>query len=90
MENLFPFMPELEPEDVIADGLKEILKKIHQLLQKHLSGNYSNPSLTEHALRFTYDELEVDLLPSPYWPSPNDYHTYLKSLKRNNPQALRM
>ena len=65
-------------------ALQKYLQVIDKYLSLQLSWRYKSSGITDHAVRCILDgeagELEVDILPSPYWSTPNDYHSFLEEL----------
>ena len=65
-------------------ALQKYLQVIDKYLSRQLPRRYKSSGITDHAVRCILDgELEVDILPSPYWSTPNDYHSFLKKLSNH-------
>lgn len=80
---MFLLFPDISNEDMLNPRmLKSYLLKIQSLLVRHLSNITPKPP-TDHGLRFSYKELEVDLLPSPYFSSANELHEFLAPLEND-------
>ena len=64
-------------------SLRHILDDINEMLQDRLHHRCRNVELTDHAVRFSFDgKLEVDLLPSPFWHTPDTFYQDLKTVDR--------
>ncbi len=67
--------------------LKQYLHNIDAFLSVELGRTYKKVDITDHAvtcmLGHRPDELDVDILVSPYWDTVNDLHSYLKDLSNN-------
>lgn len=63
-----------------ARGAGNILDKLDNFLRKRLRGSYTFINKTPFALQFKlHSDIEVDLLPSPYWGEfPENYHRYIE------------
>ena len=69
-------------------SVKAILDQIDTMLRRRLGDRYRNVQLTNHAVRFSFDgELQVDLLPSPFWDTSD---TFYEDLKKVDAQKRRM
>lgn len=77
---------DINPKDVGTKGYEEWLNKIHQLFQSDqvLSECYQFHAVTETALEFTVDGVEVELMLSPYWVNPASFYTFLDSIKQQH------
>ena len=70
------------PRDVIRSG---VLNKLDQFLQSEYRHQYVKDGITPFALQFTlYGKLDIDLLPSPYWSSADEYHGFVSQLDVGN------
>ena len=79
------FVTDISPEDVMRYGVKSTLDKFEEFLQAEYGDDYKKYKQTPFALKFKlYDELEIDLLPSPYWGSAVEYHRFLSRLDKEN------
>ena len=81
---------DISPER-LSYGIQDILEKIDRLLTKHFGRKYQRKGITASAVSFSIEhKLKVDLLPSPYWLNPDEYHQYLKTLHRTRPSDIRL
>ena len=66
----------LQEVDGKKKGYQEIQEKLEKYLETKLSsgGDYTYHGRTWVAIQFTYEQLEVDLLISPYWKTWEEYH----------------
>ena len=59
-------------------GVRDILNKLERFLRRHFGANCQNLDTTDFGLSFKFHgEIEVDLLPSPFWASKEDFHAFL-------------
>ena len=57
------------------------LQKLDRFLERHLRKSYVKTRMTHRSVQFKYkDEIEVDLLVSPYFEKPKDFNEFLKSV----------
>ncbi len=73
-------------EAVANDGYTAILKKIHSYLQTKLGGKYTMQEISSIAVKFRCEKddgttIDIDLLLSPFWATPNDQFTAMRQVK---------
>lgn len=58
-----------------------MLDKLQLFLEKHFGTECKELEQTNHAVSFLFHgQLKVDLLPSPYWKTKTEFHSFLKLL----------
>jgi hypothetical protein len=76
-----PFSVDILPQDVIRNGVENVLNDLDTFLKRSYKGNYVKDDATPFALQFTlYGILEVDLLPSPFWSSSHEFVTFMERI----------
>ena len=81
---LYVCSPEIDPETVAKEGVKDILDTLEEFLEDQFGDDCTNLSRTEYSVSFTFHgEIEVDLLPSPFWESKEELHAFLSHLKKD-------
>ena len=60
--------------------LNRCLENIDRVMSRYGSGRYRKTDMTDHAIRADFSGIEVDILPSPYWHSPADFHAFMARL----------
>lgn len=80
-----PF-PDVGAKEAEQAGYESWLSKIDKFFHSDevLSESYHFVELTPHALQFTYDGVEVDLLLSQHWRRPGDLYKFLESVQPQN------
>ena len=68
----------IDPDDVVEDGYGEIQDKLEEYLEKQLFPHYTYCGRTHVAIQFTYKQLEIDLLLSPYWETKAEYYQAMR------------
>lgn len=78
-----PVSADISPRDVEVRGYGEWLSRIDRLFQSDevLSECYEFHSLTDTALQFTLDDVEVELMVSPHWGVPANLYRHLEAVK---------
>ena len=71
---------DISPEVVVDIGVDNILNRLDIFLRKRLGDAYEYVKTTPFALQFKlHGEIDIDLLPSPYWGNePDRFHQFLK------------
>ena len=75
------FLIGIDPVMVIQNGYDDIQDKLENYMKKHLSPHYKYCDRTHVAVKFTYKQLEVDLLLSPYWDTREEYYTFMRKIQ---------
>ena len=73
----------MNTKEVECNGYGEWLNKIDRLFQSDelLSECYQFHAVTDTALEFTLDGVEVELMVSPHWGVPANLYSYLEAVK---------
>ena len=72
----------IKPATVKDRGVHDVLEKLQKYLKEHLGSTCTDIKLTDYAVTFLYrGELYVDLLPSPYWSTMEEFHHYLGTIE---------
>ena len=59
--------------------MDSILDRLDRFLRDHFKVLYQFTRKTSFSLQFKFhDDIDVDLLPSPYWEKPADLHRFLE------------
>ena len=70
---------------MIGNGVDDILRKLDKFLRSKYGREYQKNNMTPFTLQFTlWKKVEVDLLPSPYWSSADEYISFLEDLSDTN------
>lgn len=77
---------DISPEDIERKGYGKWLNRINQFFQSDeiLSESYQFQELTETALGFDMEGVEVELMVSPHWGNPGDFYSFLESIIPQN------
>ena len=72
---------------MIRHGYERWLTKLHLFLEETIPEKYHHSKTTPHAVQFVYKgRIDVDLLVSPFWQSPEDLYRFLKSVRPKKKQ----
>ena len=78
-------MTDIDPYTVRKIGVKNILDKLRTFLSRHFGNNFINDKTSLFSLQFRFhNDINVDLLPSPYWETPNQFKTFLQSIQESD------
>lgn len=78
-------MTDIDPYTVRKIGVKNILDKLRTFLSRHFGNNFINDKTSPFSLQFRFhNDINVDLLPSPYWETPNQFKTFLQSIQESD------
>ena len=78
-------MTDIDPYTVRKIGVKNILDKLRTFLSRHFGNNFINDKTSLYSLQFRFhNDINVDLLPSPYWETPNQFKTFLQSIQESD------
>ena len=73
--------PDINPNTVVREGVKGILDKLEWFLNQQFGRNCTELTKTDYGVSFTFhEEVEVDLLPSPYWDGKRGFHEFMRPL----------
>ena len=74
---------DIDARDIPKQGYEPWLSKINELFKsdKDISEFYQFHMMTERALLFMLEGVEVELLVSPVWSRPGELYTFLESTK---------
>ena len=77
------FLIDIDMREVTRKGYEPWLSKINELFKsdKDISEFYQFTAMTERALLFTLEGVEVELLVSPTWSRPGELYTFLETTK---------
>ena len=60
--------------------MNRILDKLHAFLSQHFGVKYEFTKKSQYSLQFRFhNDIDVDLLPSPYWEKPEELHRFLEN-----------
>ncbi len=78
-------MTDIDPYTVRKIGVKNILDKLRTFLSRHFGNNFKYDKTSLFSLQFRFhNDINVDLLPSPYWETPNQFKTFLQSIQESD------
>ena len=75
--------PDIDPYTVAEEGVGDILETLEEFLEEEFGNSCTNLSTTEYSVSFTFHGvIEVDLLPSPFWETKEEFHAFLSHLDK--------
>ena len=70
---------DIDPENVLAIGVDSVLEKLKKFLSRHFGKDFKFDKTSPFSLQFRFhNDIDVDLLPSPYWETPDQLHRFLE------------
>ena len=82
MKLVMVIITDIDADYVAEMGMKDVLKKLDRFLSSHFPHDYTEAKQTAFSLQFRFhNDIDVDLLPSPYWSSPEELHRFLEDIK---------
>ena len=74
---------DIDANEVMRKGYEPWLSRLQQFLEADLeiSEHCKFQGTSSHGILFSYDGVEVELLPSPHWGRPGELHTFLQSVQ---------
>ena len=76
----------IDARDIARTGYEQWLSRINELFKsdKDISEFYQFHVMTERALQFTLEGVELEILVSPVWSRPGELYTFLETTKPQN------
>ena len=82
---LLYFVSDIDPDIVVEMGNSHLLDRMDRFLRRRLQNEYQFVRKTSFSIQFKFhNEIDVDLLLSPYWEKPEELHLYLLDLKQSD------
>ena len=76
---------DIEPDTVVEIGVSTIIDRLDTFLRRRLGQDYEFVNKTSFSLQFKFHgDIDVDLLPSPYWDTPDELHRYLEDISKKD------
>ena len=72
----------IDKDKVTVEGMRGYLDELHKYFLSHLN-KYTSGENNGYSLQFTHDNVDVDLLLSPYWEDKEELYAHLKTLNKS-------